>query len=138
MLLTDLLHFTSNLFRPPPVANQGWIDKQTMILPYPKDLNVSWKSELVEQQVVVATEQLRGKLFKRANAVGYRTSLAYLDRETDEYLNLDLDTFIGWLGQHFNLIEYGTNLQYGWPNKCFAARLYEQAIANDSSLQWIK
>jgi hypothetical protein len=59
MLLTDLLHFC-NIFRPPPVVSQGWIDKQTMILPYPKDLNVNWKATLVEQQVATATELLRG------------------------------------------------------------------------------
>jgi hypothetical protein len=138
MLLSDLIRLGTHLFRPPPVASDAWVEKQTMILSLPTDLNVSWKAALVDQQVADAAALLRGRLWKRANGLGSRTVLVYQDRETENYLNLDLDTFIAWLGQNFILIELTTNYEWGFPNRCFAARLYDLAISADSNLQWIK
>jgi hypothetical protein len=137
VLFTDLIRLGSNLIHP-PAKKELWIEKQTMVLSLPHDLSVTWKAALVEQQVKAAAELLRGKLFKRANGLGTRTVLAYLDTETKQYLTLDLDGFISWLGSHFILIEFTSNIQWGFPNRCFAAKLYDQAISNQSSLQWIK
>src|ERR1700724_4292648 len=105
MLFSDLIALGSNLFRPTP-KKELWIEKQTMVLSLPADLSVSWKAALVEQQVKAAAELLRGKLFKRANGLGTRTVLAYLDTETKQYLTLDLGGFISWLGSHFILTEF--------------------------------
>ena len=137
MLLTDLLSLATNAFHPQPIVKDVWIEKVVMVISFPADLAVSWKAKLVQEQVQAAAELLRGKLYKRANGLGTRTVLAYLDKETNQFLTLDLTSFILWLGQHFILKEHGTGIQWGLPNRCFAAKLYDAAVEKDSPLEWV-
>jgi hypothetical protein len=137
MLLTDLLSLATNV-RPQPIVKDVWIDKVVMTISFPADLAVSWKAKLVQSQVQAAAELLRGKLYKKANGLGTRTVLVYLDNEMQQYLTLDLASFILWLGQHFILKEHGTSIQWGYPNRCFAAKLYDAAVEDDSPVDWVK
>jgi hypothetical protein len=108
-----------------------------MVLCYWQDMTQCWRRALVEEQIRTAAAQLRGKLWKKANGLGTRTVLRYLDRESNQYLTLDLDGFILWLSQNFTLKEHASGITYGGPNKTFAAKLYDQAVSSESTLQWI-
>jgi hypothetical protein len=135
--LTDLLAAFHRVWNPPPARTVWVTDKPTMLLCYWQDMTHCWHRALVEEQIRTAAAQLRGKLWKKANGLGTSTVLRYLDRESNQYLTLDLDGFRISLSENFILKEFKTGIQYGGPNKTFAAKLYDEAVSTESTLQWV-
>jgi hypothetical protein len=136
MLLSDLIHAVSRIWLPP--ATNVWTEKLPMTICYWQDMTVCWKRPLVEVQIKAAAELLKGKLWKKANGLGTRTVLQYLDRESNRHLTLDLDGFMLWLSQNFVLKEYQSGITYGGANRTFSAKLYDEAVSNESPLEWLK
>lgn len=129
MMLSDLLHAASSLFRPPAVQPYS---REKMIIPNLQDCRNERMKEKVDAQCRECSRLLATHLFVWRKPFPEKPTLKSWSRESQCFQGMDIEVFQNYVMQNFNLV---TADNHPWLlDRSIAAFIWNACCADDSPL----
>jgi hypothetical protein len=128
MQLSDLIAYVSRVFTPPPKVS----GRQTMIIPYLRDVNSSLHAATVQAQCQQCAKKLASHLYVWRKQAPERTTVKNWSTETQSFTGMQIEDFAYFIMSRFEL-RTADGREWGL-DKAVAIQIWNACIAADSPL----